>query len=201
MKNKIIEGTEQRYISRKASKYATKLVEDFLNAQKCDYGFYTQYDFRTDLESYVSDNSNDFDSVPDLPNISRALSLVKDKTFLKDGQTFAFLRVGKGYTFIPKETVLNELFELNGIYLKDSVHEMSETTLVFSIAPDSHDHFIEVLNKKFSSKMLWGHFSQGDYLFLMFDKSRSDFKSNIKLFKEFFQRKDNYRNYKMLNLR
>ena len=34
MDNKIIEGTEQRYISRKASKYATSLVENFLNAQK-----------------------------------------------------------------------------------------------------------------------------------------------------------------------
>ena len=201
MTNKILEGTEQRYISRKASKYATNLVESFLNDQKCNYGFLTQYDFRTDLESYVSDNSNDFDNVPDLPNISRALSLAKDKTFLKDGQTFAFLRVGKGYTFIPKETILNELFELDGIYLKDSVYELSEATLVFSIVPDSHGRFIDVLNEKISSRMLWGHFSQGDYLFLMFDKSRNDFEANIKLFKEFFKRKDNYRNYKMLNLR
>ena len=79
MTNKILEGTEQRYISRKASKYATNIVESFLNDQKCNYGFLTQYDFRTDLESYVSDNSNDFDNVPDLPNISRALSLAKDK--------------------------------------------------------------------------------------------------------------------------
>ena len=195
MENRIIEEQDMS-MKRKPTKYTRGLVLDFLRDQQSDFGVATQAELQERLEDYIGSNQDKYDVVPDQPDISRALTLAMSKTYEKDGQTYAFVKKGKHYFFTPKETVLTELFKLE--YLNESVHRLSDNTLVFEFNRDKHKEFLEIVEKKFSPKMLWGKYSQEDYLFLMFDVQRGDFQTNFKTFAEFFDRKTKYETY--LNL-
>ena len=195
MQNRIFEE-QDIFMKRKPTKYTRELVLDFLNDQSSDFGVATQFELQEKLEAYIAKNQEKYDVVPDQPDISRALTLAMSKTYEKQKRTYAFVKKGKHYFFTSKETILTELFKLE--YLKETVHRLSDNTLVFDLKRNNHEEFIDIVEKKISPNMLWGNYSQENYLFLMFDVQRGDFKVNFEAFANFFKRKRAYESY--LNL-
>lgn len=193
--NRIIEE-QDIFMKRKPTKYTRELVLDFLNDQSSDFGVATQFELQEKLEAYIAKNQEKYDVVPDQPDISRALTLAMSKTYEKQKRTYALVKEGKHYFFTSKETVLTELFKLE--YLKETVHRLSNNTLVFDLKRNNHEEFIDIVEKKISPNMLWGNYSQENYLFLMFDDQRGDFTVNFEAFANFFKRKREYETY--LNL-
>ncbi len=193
--NRIIEE-QDIFMKRKPTKYTRELVLDFLNDQSSDFGVATQFELQEKLEAYIAKNQEKYDVVPDQPDISRALTLAMSKTYEKQKRTYALVKEGKHYFFTSKETILTELFKLE--YLKETVHRLSNNTLVFDLKRNNHEEFIDIVEKKISPNMLWGNYSQENYLFLMFDDQRGDFTVNFEAFANFFKRKREYETY--LNL-
>lgn len=193
--NRIIEE-QDIFMKRKPTKYTRELVLDFLNDQSSDFGVATQFELQEKLEAYIAKNQEKYDVVPDQPDISRALTLAMSKTYEKQKRTYALVKEGKHYFFTSKETILTELFKLE--YLKETVHRLSNNTLVFDMKRNNHEEFIDIVEKKISPNMLWGNYSQENYLFLMFDDQRGDFTVNFEAFANFFKRKKEYETY--LNL-
>ena len=190
---------KERFAYKKVSPYDVTLIIDFLDGQDRSFSFSTQNELYEYLKAFVNDNMEKYDKVPDQPTISRALPFVMEETFFKDEQTYGLVKVKKNYFFIPKETSLTNLFELDIKYLKESVHALSNNTLVFCFDEGKHQIFVNTIKASFSSSMLWGNYSQGDYLFLMFDDSRADWESNFKIFKKFFVRRTEYERFNMLS--
>ena len=181
---------------RKASKDVINALIDFFEEQNSDYTFETQEQLSSVLEDFLTAKGKLKEEVkgPHQTTISRAMPEVIERPYLKGKKYFFIEKSYKGYYFAQKDSELTDLFKLRNAYLKQSVHVMSENTIVFCINNDKHQKFIQVLHEHFPTDMLWGYSSLGNYLYLMFDTKQNDWKAYFNVFRFFFE---NMREYKI----
>lgn len=184
-------------------KNVPELLFYFLNTKNSTYSFDKQTTLITNIQIFChSNNIINEKLLKSLtqPNISKALKLIEKVSFYKGNKNYMLIKAKKCYKFVAMEVALKPLFDLNDIYLKDSLHAISDNTFVFCIPQDKHQIFLDTLNENFSKDLLWDYSSQGNHLVLMFNSATDVQKGNCEVFKNFFETKRNYEGAKPISL-
>ena len=164
-----------------------ELLLYFLDTQGSAYSFKTQSDLLENIYSFCISNKEQIPKSLTQPNISKALKKAMKVSFLKGNKNYVLIKTRKCYKFAKMEVALKPLFELRDIYLKNSLHAISDNTFVFCIPQDKHQIFLDTLNDNFSKDLLWDYSSQGNHLVLMFNSATDVQKGNCEVFKNFLK--------------
>ncbi|MBR2071556.1 MAG: hypothetical protein IJ963_04005 [Phascolarctobacterium sp.] len=168
-------------------------LDDFLRSKFASYSFETQEELVSDLKQFLINNNQSVYVGITQPNISRALKILMKHSYLKGNQIYTLVKSPKKYHFVRMDAGLIPLFKfVNAKEDKDSLHILSENTLVFCIPKDKHEAFIATLEEHFPTDTLWDYSSLEKHLMLMFNTATPEQEANCKLFKRFFEIKKEY---------
>lgn len=136
------------------------------------------------------------DHVPNQSTIQRHLKTMEDRDVIfKDyqGSKYVFRKFKDVNTnefrfeLVSSHLVsytLEKLSERKRIFIRRYAFPLTKTTLVFHISEDAHKGVIGLLNE-LPKDMFWGISSQGEYIYLMFNKEYAFFEDVYKEFASF----------------
>ena len=175
-----------------AQKTVEHMLRLFLHSKGHTRVFDNQNHIIEELRSFLKINNMNVPKTLTQPNISKALSIIKYTSFPKNNGTYMFIKTKGKYRFVPLDTALVPLFKLEKIYLKESVHIISENTVVFPIDKENHQIFIATLNENLPHDTLWHFESLEKSLILMLNNKTKKQQASCKLFREFFELKKEF---------
>lgn len=97
-----------------------------------------------------------------------------------------------GYFLKPRDVTseMEILYEAPNIFIKDSVYQLTDSTLIFQVIPnkDLVKDFVNLLKSTFSRELFWGIYRQGTHLHLLFNKNGlGEWTAYYKAFSKFFE--------------
>lgn len=190
---KIILGSKRRPV---------KLIEhikDFIFEKQNDFHYDTQEDLAIKLKAHFN-----LDKIPNQGTVSRALEEIKNRTFeFDDGKLYVLGKTKDEYRFILKDTEMEELYNLKGVFQQESVYEIGKKILVFHVSKDKVkvDLFLQTIDKHFPKEIFWSISRHEEHIFLMFDKDNKYYTHFYDRFLNFFENRTKYFNQQTIERR
>ena len=131
-------------------------------------------------------------------SISRALkNLFKYDMVDPDKNRYGIVKYGGAYYLRPRAVAgeMIPLYEAKNIFREESVHRLSDTTLVFKLIKDSKHlkEFMKTLKKFLPQGLFWGFSRRWTYLYMMFNEDYTGYSKYHEMFLHFFEKRAEYR--------
>lgn len=155
--------------------------------------FTTQDNLNDKLKSHFMLEKKLFQS-----SISRALKrLLAYNLVDSDKKEYGIVKFGGSYYLRPRAVAgeMVPLYLAKNIFREESVHRLSDTTLVFKLIKDSKHlkEFMKILKASLPQRLFWGFSRQGTYLYIMFNESYTSYSKYYNAFLHFFEKRAEYR--------
>jgi len=131
-------------------------------------------------------------------SISRALKrLLAYNMVDSDKNEYGIVKLGGSYYLRPRAVAgeMVPLYLAKNIFREESVHRLSDTTLVFKLIKDSKHlkEFMKILKTSLPQRLFWGFSRQGTYLYIMFNESYTNYENYYNAFLHFFEKRAEHR--------
>lgn len=113
-----------------------------------------------------------------------------------DKNRYGIVKTDTKYIFVLRNATreMVPLYEAKNIFSKESVHRMSDNTLVFKLIKDSThlNDFVKTMRKNLPKELFWGLSRHGSYLYMMFDEHYDGYERYYNAFLHFFKKRTEY---------
>ena len=170
-----------------------KLIEhlkDFIFEKQHNFHYETQGDLAKKLTNHFH-----LDKIPNQGTVSRALEEIRNRTFeFDDGKLYVLGKTQDEYRFILKDTEMEELYTLKGVFQQESVYEIGKKVSVFHVSKDKAmvDLFLKKIDEHFPKEIFWSISRHEEHIFLMFDKDNKYYTHFYDHFLNFFENRSRY---------
>lgn len=127
--------------------------------------------------------------------VSKAYNSLNGDLIFSDG-LYYFKKENGVYKLRPRfsheNPYLKKLFKMNGAFLKDSVHKISDWTFVFCVNPRKNETVKEAFETMLGSTLCFGVIQCDNYLTVMLNSNDPQAEGAAMLMKNFFAEKERY---------
>lgn len=168
----------------------TDLVINYIAKYRLDTCVENQTDLANDLKKEFH-----LTKAPNQGSISRAFKKLRAHSFTFDDDTvYELVKIDGAWQFKMKDNDMKKLYKFKTVFQQESVHKLSDNTLVFNVVADKEKvrGFIRAIKNHLPIDMLWGISHHDEHLFLMFNEDSKHFKFHYSLFSDFFKNRAMY---------
>lgn len=167
-----------------------RYIKEFIFEKQTDFTYDTQENLAKKLKQRFK-----LDRIPNQGTVSRAIEKIKNCTFeFDDGKLYVLGKENGEYRFILKDTEMEELYALKGVFQQESVYEIDKKVLVFHVSRDKaiSDLFLQKIDEHFPKEIFWSISRHEEHIFLMFDKNNKYYTHFYDRFLNFFENRRQY---------